>query len=147
LEAKTEAVFLSVAAGRGIPRNVASVEVLLALALKRKDALAFSHARRLLSIAWGLLAGYPHRRRTKVIEQLALCTYKDPDLPADERFDAAFAILRVFARPGTDDDFSATADPSETYGIAGAIFKGKVERRWGPPKSSNARWPITRKAT
>jgi len=52
-------------------------------------------------------------------QQQAVCTYKDPDLPADQRLDRAFEILE------RADDLRNTQD-QETLGIAGAINK----RRW-----------------
>ncbi|MEF8732984.1 MAG: patatin-like phospholipase family protein [Candidatus Accumulibacter meliphilus] len=49
-------------------------------------------------------------------QQHALCTYKDPDLPASTRFDLALEIL------ATGEDLGATKD-QETLGLAGAIHK------------------------
>jgi predicted acylesterase/phospholipase RssA len=49
-------------------------------------------------------------------QQHALCTYKDPDLPASTRFDLALEIL------GTGEDLAATKN-QETLGLAGAIHK------------------------
>jgi predicted acylesterase/phospholipase RssA len=126
LLAKAEEIFQATATGGKIPSRFATVDALLTLALKRKAMLAFSHARRLLLLAVrDLPKSRSHARAPKLIEQLALCTSTDPDLPADERFDAAFGTLRKLAKPGTIDDFSGTPDPCETYGIAGAIFKYK----------------------
>jgi predicted acylesterase/phospholipase RssA len=59
-------------------------------------------------------------RRT-VYHQLALCTYKDPDLQADERLDRALDILRESC-----EDLNLTTD-QETLGITGAIYKRKWE--------------------
>src|SRR5262249_2500276 len=50
----------------------------------------------------------------------ALCTYKDPDLPADQRLDKALQILRTDTR-------LAITSSQETLGLAGAIFKRKWE--------------------
>lgn len=49
-------------------------------------------------------------------QQQAVCTYKDPDLPADQRLDRAFEILQ------RNDDLKTTED-QETLGIAGSIHK------------------------
>ena len=58
-------------------------------------------------------------RRVKLAQDRALCTYKDPDLPADEKLDRALAILR-------DIDLETTRD-RETLGLAGAVYKRKWE--------------------
>ncbi len=54
-------------------------------------------------------------------QQLALCTYKDPDLPAALRLDDAFKIL-------DDADPVYQTQDQETLGIAGAIYKRKWEQ-------------------
>jgi len=56
----------------------------------------------------------------KIHQQAAVCTYKDMDLPADERLDRALDLLRATG------DLATTTD-QETLGIAGAIYK----RKWG----------------
>jgi predicted acylesterase/phospholipase RssA/MinD-like ATPase involved in chromosome partitioning or flagellar assembly len=53
----------------------------------------------------------------RIIQQLSLCTRKDPDLPLDERLALSFEILKE-----TNEDLS-TARNRETLGLAGAIFK------------------------
>lgn len=53
-------------------------------------------------------------------QQQALSTYKDPDLPVDQRLDDALAILREKLQ-------LATTSVQETLGLAGAIFKRKWE--------------------
>lgn len=58
--------------------------------------------------------------RVKIAQQRALCTYKDPDLPADEKLDQALRILQA------DADLAGTTD-RETLGQAGAIYKRKWE--------------------
>jgi predicted acylesterase/phospholipase RssA len=58
----------------------------------------------------------PKLSKIKVGQQHALCTYKDPDLPADERFNRAFAILKQVDDPTVSTD-------QETLGLAGAIYK------------------------
>ena len=50
----------------------------------------------------------------------ALCTYKDPDLPAKDKFERAIQILREV------EDLSTTKN-QETLGLAGAIYKRKWE--------------------
>lgn len=56
----------------------------------------------------------------KIHQQAAVCTYKDMDLPADERLDRALDLLHA------TDHLETTTD-QETLGIAGAIYK----RKWG----------------
>jgi predicted acylesterase/phospholipase RssA len=57
----------------------------------------------------------------RINQERALCTYKDPTLPADSRLDRALAILKEL-----DEDLAKTRD-QETLGIAGAIHKRKWE--------------------
>lgn len=59
------------------------------------------------------------RQRLKLAQREALCTYKDPDLPAPERLDRAWEILKAADDPALSED-------QETLGQAGSIFK----RRW-----------------
>lgn len=58
--------------------------------------------------------------RLKVAQKLALCTYKDADLPADQKLDDAQRVLQAA------DDLRTTTD-QETLGLAGAIYKRKWE--------------------
>jgi predicted acylesterase/phospholipase RssA len=58
--------------------------------------------------------------RLKFAQKRALCTYKDPDLPAEERLDRALGILDAA------DPLGASIE-QETLGQAGAIFKRKWE--------------------
>src|SRR5262245_25162031 len=58
--------------------------------------------------------------RLKIAQKLALCTYKDADLPADQKLDDAEGILQAA------DDLKTTTD-QETLGLAGAIHKRKWE--------------------
>src|SRR5262245_13173768 len=58
--------------------------------------------------------------KLKVAQKLALCTYKDADLPAGKKLDDAESILQIA------DDLKATTD-QETLGLAGAIYKRKWE--------------------
>lgn len=94
---------------------------MLELAKRLKSELRFTYARRLL------LRASQHKDlsldkklRTTIYQQLALCTYKDEDLPADERLDRALEILREIA------DFDTTKD-QETLGLVAAIYKRKWE--------------------
>ena len=93
---------------------------MLELATQLKSELRFSYARRLLLRASNHKdTGLDQELREKITQQLALCTYKDEDLPADERLDRALEILREIA------DFKTTT-VQETLGLIGAIYK----RRW-----------------
>lgn len=94
---------------------------MLELATKLKGELRFSYARRLLLRASNHKdTALDQELREKIIQQLALCTYKDEDLPADERLDRALEILRELA------DFNNTT-VQETLGLIGAIYKRKWE--------------------
>ncbi|MEN3326247.1 MAG: hypothetical protein V7638_1054 [Acidobacteriota bacterium] len=94
---------------------------ILELATKLKGELRFGYARRLL------LRASQHKEtpldqklHEKVYQQLALCTYKDQDLPADERLDRALEILREIA------DFETTT-VQETLGLIAAVYKQRWE--------------------
>lgn len=54
----------------------------------------------------------------KLYQQEALCTYKDPDLPSEVKFDKAISILR-------EAENLDTTENTETLGLLGAIFKRK----------------------
>jgi len=54
----------------------------------------------------------------KLYQQEALCTYKDPDLPSEVKFDKAIEILRE-----TED--LETTENTETLGLLGSIYKRK----------------------
>jgi len=58
--------------------------------------------------------------RAAFARRLALCTYKDPDLPADKALDTALAVLRE------NFDLAATVD-QEVLGLTGAIWKRRFE--------------------
>src|SRR5215472_8827149 len=94
---------------------------LLDLVVKLKKERAFDLGRKLLDKHADdpAIRGDP-KLRIKVAQQRALCTYKDPDLPADERLDTALQILRE------GDDLDRTTD-RESLGLAGAIYKRKWE--------------------
>ncbi|HKE05169.1 MAG TPA: tetratricopeptide repeat-containing protein [Blastocatellia bacterium] len=90
------------------------------LAKTLKNDRAFGYARRVLERARRKPEAGDPKHRLKLAQQLALVTYKDPDLPPDEKFDDAFDILREA------DDPQKTTD-QETLGLAGAIFKYRWE--------------------
>jgi len=92
---------------------------MIKLALELKNARAFSFARRILERARRKPEANHPENRMKLAQQLALATYKDPDLPPDEKLDDALKILREA------DDLQTTKN-QETLGLAGAIHK----RRW-----------------
>jgi predicted acylesterase/phospholipase RssA len=98
----------------------ADFDVMFALAKKLKNERAFSFARRILErIRRNKTEANHPDNRLKIAQQLALVTYKDPDLPPYEKLDSSFAILREA------DDLQTTTN-QETLGLAGAIHK----RRW-----------------
>src|SRR5215213_6846891 len=94
---------------------------ILELATKLKGELRFGYARRLL------LRASQHKDtpldqklREQIFQELALCTYKDEELPADERLSRALEILREIA------DFETTT-VQETLGLIAAVYKRKWE--------------------
>jgi predicted acylesterase/phospholipase RssA len=94
---------------------------MLELAKKLKEETKFGYARRLLARASNTEGLCRHKElRETIIQQLALCTYKDEDLPADERLDRALDILCQIA------DFDTTTN-QETLGLIGSIHKRKWE--------------------
>jgi predicted acylesterase/phospholipase RssA len=98
---------------------------LLALVRDLKKERAFGLGRKLLE----KYSSDPAIRRdatlrVRIAQQLALCTYKDPDLLPDEKLDSALQILKE------GDDLERTTD-RETLGLAGAIYKRKWELAGG----------------
>jgi predicted acylesterase/phospholipase RssA len=94
---------------------------MLDLAKKLKAETRFSYARRLLARASGHESiARDKKLRENIYQQLALCTYKDQDLPVDDRLDRALSILDQIA------DFDTTTE-QETLGLIGSIFKRKWE--------------------
>ncbi len=81
--------------------------------LKRRGD--FGEARKLLERAHQEGVADPDQRET-IVEQWALCTYKDKKLGKDDRLQKSFNILEQHA------DLARCTDP-ETLGIAGAIHK------------------------
>src|SRR5215467_14877834 len=70
-------------------------EVMFDLAMRLKNERAFGYARRILErIRRSKDKADPPKNPLKLAQQLALVTYKDPDLPPDRKLDAAFDILR-----------------------------------------------------
>lgn len=61
-------------------------------------------------------------RRLRLARKLALCTYKDPDLPVDAALDRALTTLREAC------SLEETQD-REVLGLVGAIFKRRWEAR------------------
>jgi predicted acylesterase/phospholipase RssA len=101
-------------------KNRAAADILV-IAQALKAAQQFGLARRILARARRNPAINEDRRlRLKIHQQSALCTYKDPDLPADSRLDRALEILREV------EDISQTRD-QETLGLVGAVYKRKWE--------------------
>ncbi|NOT53803.1 MAG: patatin family protein [Deltaproteobacteria bacterium] len=101
-------------------QDAAPQEVLGLVKTKLKKERAFGLARKLLDhYASDQRVTADARVRLEVAQQRALCTYKDADLPAEEKLETALRILRE------DADLDRSLD-RETLGLAGAIFK----RRW-----------------
>lgn len=94
---------------------------MLALAQKLMGRRDFTTARRILGRAMLDLALVEEQSlRVRIRQQAAVCTYKDMDLPADERLNRALEIL------STSEPLSESVN-QETLGIAGAIYKRKWE--------------------
>lgn len=92
---------------------------LLALAKKLKQRSLFGAARRVLARARRAdLTGVAATKQLLLIQQHALCTYKDTSMPAYRALEKALRILK------DDADLRTTRDP-ETLGLAGAIYKRK----------------------
>jgi predicted acylesterase/phospholipase RssA len=99
---------------------------LLGLSKQLKDIKKLGLARRILAKAHREVGTDDDKAlRLKIIQQHALCTYKDPDLPADAKLDRALEILKE-TETVTPQGLDMTTD-QETLGIAGAIHKRKWE--------------------
>lgn len=94
----------------------ADFNVMFGLAKKLKNERAFGYARRILARARSKHEAKNSDNRLKLAQQLALVTYKDPDLPPDEKLKDAFDIL-------CEADDILTTNNQETLGLAGAIHK------------------------
>jgi predicted acylesterase/phospholipase RssA len=102
-------------------QNLLTPREVLDLARKLKEAKAFTYARRILMRAIRDERIFEDKKlRLAIHQELALCTYKDAELPADERLDRALAVLREV------EDTSETKN-QETLGLMGAIYKRKWE--------------------
>jgi predicted acylesterase/phospholipase RssA len=99
----------------------ASLSELVKLADALKEEKAFGHARKILQRTCSH-SELPQQSKlhTRLIQQHSLCTYKDPELPAEEKFDRALTILAQLG------DLRTTTD-QETLGLTGAIHKYKWE--------------------
>jgi predicted acylesterase/phospholipase RssA len=116
-------VSANVKAARDILRGQSlAPRAMLTRAKRLKEEKQFGLARRLLARAnlEPSLCDEP-KLRLEVCQQLALCTYKDPDLQADARLDRALEILRQSC-----EDITTTIN-QETLGLLGAIYKRKWE--------------------
>ena len=100
--------------------RVASVDEMFQLAKTLKGDQEFGYARRLFGRARSDAASNVEPLKTRLRQPHALCTYKDPDLAAELRFQRAITIL------GEAGDLPTTVD-QETLGIAGAIYKYRWE--------------------
>jgi len=96
-------------------------ELLLEISKALKDYKEFGFARRILAHARGMSKKTDDiDLHLRIFQQSALCTYKDPDLPADKRLTEAWEILEK------EEDLNTTTN-QETLGLAGAIYKRKWE--------------------
>ncbi len=104
------------------PSPQATTEELFQLAKRMKAKKAFGYARQMLERARlrTTSSTSPEFLET-LIQQQALCTYKDADLPFNGRLDQALNILEN-CRHGL-----RQTDNPETLGLAGAIYKRKWE--------------------
>jgi len=86
---------------------------LLALAKRLKNENYFGLAWRVIE-CMKIDASHPLWKMSR--QQMAICIYKDPDLPSDERLDFALEVLR------SCENLSTTTD-RETLGITGGAYK------------------------
>jgi predicted acylesterase/phospholipase RssA len=88
------------------------------LAESLKNERYFTYARQLFELArkHDDVGSLTEAERLKLVQRQALCTYRDPDLPADSRFTDALELLK-------SKDLNAENPSSETLGLAGAIHK------------------------
>jgi predicted acylesterase/phospholipase RssA len=116
IESNAAALAREILAGR----DVGPKEALRLVKEDLKKERSFGLARKLLDryASTPLVLGNS-QLRLQLAQQRALCTYKDPDLPAEEKLEDALRILKE------DADLDRSRD-RETLGLAGAIFK----RRW-----------------
>ena len=108
----------------------AALDETQAVAERLKESRYFGYARRLFAICrqHADAPKLPAARRLKLVQRHALCTYRDPDLPAD-RFAHAYSMLEA-------GDLNDSAVSQETLGLAGAIYKYRGGSRGFAPISS-----------
>ena len=96
----------------------ATLDELRRLAESLKDQRYFTYARQLyaLAVKHPNVGSLTEEQRRGLVQKQALCTYRDPDLPADSRFTNALALLESI-------DLRAAYPSFETLGLAGAIHK------------------------
>jgi predicted acylesterase/phospholipase RssA len=87
-----------------------------------KGQFDFDLARRRLEAARTSPLALCATHKLWIVQQLALCTYKDEELPPSARFDDALALLESI---GLRDPNNKNA---ETLGLGGAVYKRKWER-------------------
>ena len=93
-----------------------------ALAGELEKINEFGYARRLYGRlrAGGNYSGLDKKTPAKVGQRHAICTYKDPDLPAADRFKRALEILDEVDRLGP-----TRGERQESAGLRGAVYKRK----------------------
>lgn len=109
-------------------KNVLSAEAypedfFVPLIKKAKKHFAFGLARKLLTHACHI-----HPKQVWFKQQLALCTYKDEELPPRKRFDDSLKTLEGI---GLRDESKRTQKPeedAETLALGGAVYKRKWEK-------------------
>ena len=130
-EATTEANRLIERAKEVLRQPVGTSEELFKLAKALKGIQKFNLARRILELA---SKRKPASLERKILQQLASCTEKDPDLPLDRRYQKALKIIEAplheaeqFLISSVTGDSSELGDliyaHQETFGISGAIHK------------------------
>src|SRR5262249_27402037 len=97
-------------------------EALYDLAMQLLDGNHIGYARRVLSKARDNLDEASVGLQIDIVRKLALCTYKDPDLPAEERLKTAESFLEELFRHY---DLPSKIK-QDSLGVYGAIYK----RRW-----------------
>jgi hypothetical protein len=127
---------------RGKSEPLPTFDELISLGSALQGENQLDDARRLFEMAlFGCSSGVDPETKTNVLRKLILCTYKDPDLPAEVRLQTAEQMLSAVLGEPLDDsaeptspiivDLAATLDrfpklKQDLLGIAGAVQK----RRW-----------------
>src|SRR4051812_29516307 len=97
-----------------------TVPELMQLAYDLREENQMGYARRIYGVALSLASA---EMRDQVQIKLALATYKDPDLPVDERLKTAEGLLlELIARA----ESLSTDEHQETLGLLGGVYK----QRW-----------------